>query len=225
MGVGDAGAAERTSVSRWDREGDASVAACGKVLQLHPRMKVETGLMPTEHSPDTVLLRAIEQSCDVHDGARCENVLKRPRGIIRLRRHDEGAVVAAQLLLHGAGASIINFDSRWGQESPRLSATYSASKEAVRALSRTVAREWGEHNIRVNAICPGGFTDNASVSMHKEHPEMQKFAMEAFKDNAFGRLGDPYEDVAPIVAFLASDDSHWLSGQTINADGGGWIAA
>ncbi|MGW0436272.1 SDR family NAD(P)-dependent oxidoreductase [Micromonospora sp. NPDC003197] len=125
----------------------------------------------------------------------------------------------------GAGASIINFGSRWGQESPKLSATYSASKEAVRALSRTVAREWGEYNIRVNAICPGGFTDNASASMHEQHPEMQKFAMEAFKDNAFGRPGDPYNDVAPIVVFLASDDSHWLSGQTINADGGGWIAA
>lgn len=125
----------------------------------------------------------------------------------------------------GAGASIINFGSRWGQESPRLSATYSPSKEAVRALSRTVAREWGEYNIRVNAICPGGFTDNATATMDQQLPEMQKYAMEAFKDNVYGRPGDPYEDVAPIVVFLASDDSHWLSGQTINADGGGWIAA
>ena len=125
----------------------------------------------------------------------------------------------------GAGASIINFGSRWGQESPKLTATYSAVKEAVRSLSRTVAREWGEYNIRVNAICPGGFTDNAAAYMGTQIPEMQEYAMAAFKDNVFGRPGDPYEDVAPIVAFLASDDSHWLSGQTINADGGGWITA
>ena len=108
-----------------------------------------------------------------------------------------------------------------GQESPKLTATYSAVKEAVRSLSRTVAREWGEYNIRVNAICPGGFTDNAAAYMGTQIPEMQEYAMAAFKDNVFGRPGDPYEDVAPIVAFLASDDSHWLSGQTINADGGG----
>lgn len=125
----------------------------------------------------------------------------------------------------GAGASIINFGSRWGQESPCLSSTYSPVKEAVRALSRTVAREWGVHNIRVNCICPGGFTDNAQNDMHLELPEMQEYAMNAFKDNCFHRLGDPHDDVAPIVVFLASDESHWLSGQTINADGGGWICA
>ena len=77
----------------------------------------------------------------------------------------------------------------------------------------------------MNAICPGGFTDNAAAYMGTQILEMQEYAMAAFKDNVFGRPGDPYEDVAPIVAFLASDDSHWLSGQTINADGGGWITA
>ncbi|MCD8027658.1 MAG: SDR family oxidoreductase [Erysipelotrichaceae bacterium] len=125
----------------------------------------------------------------------------------------------------GAGASIVNFGSRWGQESPKMSATYSAVKEVVRSLTRTVAREWGEYNIRVNCICPGGFTDNAKNDMDKQLPEMQAYAMEAFKDNVFHRAGDPYEDVAPILVFLASDDSHWMSGQTVNADGGGWITA
>lgn len=125
----------------------------------------------------------------------------------------------------GAGASIINFGSRWGMESPALSSTYSPVKEAVRALSRVVAREWGVHNIRVNAVCPGGFTDNAANHMDTQLPEMQKYAMAAFKDNVFDRLGDPYNDVAPIVVFLASDESHWMSGQTVNADGGGWITA
>ena len=125
----------------------------------------------------------------------------------------------------GYGASIVNFGSRWGMESPALSSTYSPVKEAVRALTRVVAREWGVHNIRVNAVCPGGFTDNAQNDLHTFPTEVQEYAMSAFKDNVFQRLGDPYEDVAPIVVFLASDDSHWMSGQTVNADGGGWITA
>lgn len=124
----------------------------------------------------------------------------------------------------GAGASIINFGSRWGQESPCMSGEYAPLKEAIRALSRTVAREWGQYNIRCNIVCPGGFTDNAKNDMHKQLPEMQQYAMAAFMDNAFHRTGDPYDDVAPVVVFLASDESKWLSGQTINVDGGGWMA-
>lgn len=125
----------------------------------------------------------------------------------------------------GAGASIINFGSRWGQESPKLAGCYSPVKEAVRALSRVVAREWGVNNIRVNCICPGGFTDNAKNDMSKQLPEMQKYAMQAFSDNVFQRPGDPYDDVAPIVVWLACDESKWFSGQTVSADGGGWICA
>lgn len=124
----------------------------------------------------------------------------------------------------GAGASIINFGSRWGQESPPMSGEYAPLKEAVRALSRTVAREWGQYNIRCNIVCPGGFTDNAQSDLHKQLPEMQKYAMAAFSDNSFRRPGDPYDDVAPVVVFLASDESKWLTGQTINVDGGGWMA-
>ncbi|MGN0071504.1 MAG: SDR family NAD(P)-dependent oxidoreductase [Atopobiaceae bacterium] len=124
----------------------------------------------------------------------------------------------------GAGASIINFGSRWGQESPKLAGEYSPLKESIRALSRVVAREWGQYNIRCNIVCPGGFTDNAKAHMNEQLPELQKFAMEQFSNNAFNRPGDPYSDVAPVVVFLASDDSKWLSGQTINVDGGGWMA-
>ncbi len=124
----------------------------------------------------------------------------------------------------GAGASIINFGSRWGQESPEMSGEYSPLKEAIRGLSRCVAREWGKYNIRCNIVCPGGFTDNCKNNMDQQLPEMQKYAMMAFMDNSFKRLGDPYDDVAPVVVFLATDESKWLNGQTINVDGGGWMA-
>ncbi|AIY44604.2 MULTISPECIES: SDR family oxidoreductase [Mycolicibacterium] len=52
-----------------------------------------------------------------------------------------------------------------------------------------------------------------------------EWARKAFKDNPFGRIGDPYDDVSPIFVFLASDDSHWMTGQNLHADGGVWISA
>jgi NAD(P)-dependent dehydrogenase (short-subunit alcohol dehydrogenase family) len=123
----------------------------------------------------------------------------------------------------GAGAAIINFGSASGMEGTPLQSAYDAAKEAIRGLSRAVAREWGQYNIRVNILCPGGFTDNCETDMHKLSKEAREWAMEAFKTNPFKRIGNPYEDVAPIVVFLASDESHWMTGQTVNADGGRWI--
>jgi NAD(P)-dependent dehydrogenase (short-subunit alcohol dehydrogenase family) len=125
----------------------------------------------------------------------------------------------------GAGASIINFGSASGMEGTPLQSAYAAAKEAVRGLSRSVAREWGQYNIRVNILCPGGFTDNCETDMDKLSPAARDWAMEAFKTNPFKRIGKPYEDVAPVVVFLASDESHWMTGQTVNADGGRWATA
>ena len=105
-----------------------------------------------------------------------------------------------------------------------MSGEYAPLKEAIRALSRTVASEWGQYNISCNIVCPGGFTDNALNNMNQQLPDMQHFAQAAFSDNSFHRPGDPYDDVAPVVVFLATDESKWLSGQTINVDGGGWMA-
>jgi NAD(P)-dependent dehydrogenase (short-subunit alcohol dehydrogenase family) len=125
----------------------------------------------------------------------------------------------------GAGASIINTSSKGGIEGTTFHAAYAAAKEAIRGLSRVVAREWGEYNIRVNTISPGGWTDNVDSQLHKRSPEVQDWARTAFKDNPFKRIGDPYDDVSPIFVFLASDDSHWMTGQNLHADGGVWISA
>lgn len=125
----------------------------------------------------------------------------------------------------GAGASIINFASEAAVAGLESFAPYAASKEAVRGLSRVVAREWGQYNIRVNTICPNGLTDNCEIGFGHLKPEVKKWAENAFSDNPFNRPGDPYKDVAPIVIFLASDDSQWITGQNIHADGGALINA
>lgn len=124
-----------------------------------------------------------------------------------------------------AGGSVINFASKAGPEGTPHHVAYAAAKEAVRGMSRVIAREWGEYNIRVNTLCPNGFTDNCEEGLKYQPKAIQEWADTAFKENPFGRAGNPYSDVAPVVVFLASDDSHWVTGQNIHADGGSWITA
>lgn len=119
----------------------------------------------------------------------------------------------------GAGGSIINFASEAGVAGTANYAPYAAAKEAVRGLSRVVAREWGADRIRVNTICPNGLTDN--IGDLDALPESFRDQVKtAFMANPFHRAGDPYKDVAPVVVFLASDNSGWITGQNIHADGG-----
>lgn len=124
----------------------------------------------------------------------------------------------------GAGCSVINFASEAGVSGDAFYAPYAAAKEAVRGLSRVVAREWGEHNIRVNTLCPNGMTDNIG-DLSSLSEDVREQVKAAFVANPFHRAGNPYEDVAPVVVFLISDDSRWITGQNIHADGGVLINA
>ncbi len=124
------------------------------------------------------------------------------------------------------GGSIINVGSRAGPEGTENHAAYAAAKEAIRGLSRVVAREWGKFNIRVNIICPVAPTDELlGEKMQQLNPEMQAWLQKNLLANMFHRLGDPYLDVAPAVVFLASDESRWITGQTMYVDGGRWMCA
>lgn len=114
------------------------------------------------------------------------------------------------------GGSIINLGSREGIMGGVGFGIYAATKEGIRALSRVGAREWGKYNIRVNVICPAALTPIA-VQYLKDNPEAADFYL---KDIALGRFGDPTEDIGPVAAYLASDGARYVSGQTINADGG-----
>ena len=91
-------------------------------------------------------------------------------------------------------------------------------------LTSVAAREFGPSNIRVNCVMPNGYTDNCDEGLKLQPEDIQEWAKTAFKDNPFGRPGDPYEDLAPVIVFLASDDSHWITGATIHADGGVYIS-
>ena len=114
------------------------------------------------------------------------------------------------------GGSIINFGSREGVYGGVGFGIYAATKEAIRGLSRTAAREWGKYKIRVNVVCPAALSP-AAVKFLAEHPK----DAEMYKSQiALGYFGDPFEDIGPVVLFLGTEDSRYVTGQTINTDGG-----
>ena len=115
-----------------------------------------------------------------------------------------------------SGGSIVNFGSGAGLSGLKEQASYAAAKEAIRGLSRVAANEWAQDNIRVNIVCPIALTEGVA-NWKENHPEQFK---EVADKIPMGRFGDPQKDIAPVVAFLLSDDSRYMTGQTIMADGG-----
>jgi NAD(P)-dependent dehydrogenase (short-subunit alcohol dehydrogenase family) len=112
------------------------------------------------------------------------------------------------------GGSIINMGSSYGIRCEPGFLAYAASKEAIRALTKTGAREWGKHKIRVNTILPSALSPKAIWYLE----ESKTYDLELSKV-AMGRFGAP-EDIAPTAIFLASDDSDYVTGQTIGVEGG-----
>jgi NAD(P)-dependent dehydrogenase (short-subunit alcohol dehydrogenase family) len=114
---------------------------------------------------------------------------------------------------------IVNFASSMGITGGTGFAAYNASKEAIRALTRTAAREWGADGIVVNAIAPAAATHHGEAGKQSE-------GYRIFIQNCpMGRQGDPELDIAPIAWFLCSDASRYLTGHTFMADGGAFMWA
>jgi len=123
---------------------------------------------------------------------------------------------AAMPHMKARGGSIINFGSYEGIHGGVGFAAYAATKEAIRGLSRTAARELGQYKIRVNVICPAALSPIAEQWV-KDFPEEAEKVMKLV---ALGYLGDCAKDIGPAALFLASEDSRYVTGQTINVDGG-----
>src|SRR6185436_7981084 len=114
---------------------------------------------------------------------------------------------------------IVNLCSLNGVNAHMFTAEYNTAKEALRALTRTAAREWARHGICANIICPAA----ATVSYEAFRRASPENAAKLVEQNPMGRMGDAEADIAPVVAFLASDDARYVTGNTIFVDGGGHI--
>jgi 3-oxoacyl-[acyl-carrier protein] reductase len=126
------------------------------------------------------------------------------------------AVQEAVKLFGPNGGSVINISSVVSRVTPPMSVVYSATKGAVDAATRVLAKELGPRKIRVNAINPGGVDTEGTREIGIPGSDLEKQMVAA---TPLGRFGQP-EDIAPIAVFLASADSGWLTGETIIASGG-----
>ena len=106
----------------------------------------------------------------------------------------------------------VTFSGGWSDLTP-----YVQSKGALIGLARSWAREFGKHGITVNAISPGAFPTDAE----KIHPDLAAYEKRIYDHQAIQRRGTP-GDISNILMFLASDAASFITGQTINVDGG-WI--
>lgn len=128
------------------------------------------------------------------------------------------AQLAARSMIETGGGVIVNVASivwhgGWDNMAP-----YVASKGGIVALTRALARELGPQAIRVNGVAPGAFPTAAEAA---QHPDLEAYEREILASQAIKRRGRA-EDVASLVSFLCGNESSFITGQTINVDGG-WI--
>jgi 3-oxoacyl-[acyl-carrier protein] reductase len=115
-----------------------------------------------------------------------------------------------------AGGSIINLSSVVATAAPPSASVYSATKAAVDAITRSLAKELGPRKIRVNAINPGMVETEGVRSAGIAESDLRR-QFEA--QTPLGRIGQP-QDIAPAAVFLASDDAGWITGETWHIAGG-----
>ena len=114
------------------------------------------------------------------------------------------------------GGSIVNISSVASTAAPPNASVYSATKAAVDAVTRSLAKELGPRRIRVNAINPGMVETEGFRTAGLEESDLRK-QVEA--QTPLGRIGRP-QDIAPAVVFLASEDAAWITGETLHISGG-----
>ena len=157
-------------------------------------------------SPDNIGRdsNAVEIPLEVFDRTMHVNV----RGHLLCARH-----AIPVMLERGGGAVIFTASAAAFVGEPERPA-YAMGKSALTALVRHIASRWGKQGIRANAIAPGlVLTETVQAGLNQE------FRDYAMRGTRSARLGRP-EDIAAMVAFLASDDGEWINGQAISVDGG-----
>ena len=125
-----------------------------------------------------------------------------------------GKLVLPSMIARGGGV-VLNISSIGGISPERGLGVYSVSKAALVSLTKVMAAEWGQHNVRANAICPGFIRTDFSAVLWKDEVRLSA----VLADQPIARLGTP-EDVAGLALYLASDAAAFCSGGVYMVDGG-----
>jgi len=137
-------------------------------------------------------------------------------------------LVGREMVSRGTGGRIINIASNAGKQASAMGAAYSASKFAVLGLTQASALDLAPHNITVNAVCPGPIDSDRLSYWERDRAQERGVSLEEFRGQIveeagqrtpLGRIAEA-EDVANMVAFLASDDASFITGQAYNVNGG-----
>ncbi|MEW4467411.1 SDR family oxidoreductase [Parasphingorhabdus sp. JC815] len=133
---------------------------------------------------------------------------------INAKSHLIATQAALPVMLENGGGAMIYTSSGAASGGSTWQVAYPMTKNAIHALSRHVAAKWGKKGIRANVICPGlVLTEAVEQHMTKEQVET------GLKAVPHVRLGHP-DDIAAVVALLASDDGAWINGQVYHVNGG-----
>ncbi len=129
-----------------------------------------------------------------------------------------GLILAAReaVKYFSGGGNIINIGSTASSMTPPNTSVYTATKGAVDAITRTLAKELGPRNIRVNSINPGMVETEGVRAAGFDQGD---FRTQVEAQTPLGRIGQ-VEDIAPAAVFLASDDAAWITGETLRVAGG-----
>ena len=138
------------------------------------------------------------------------------RGVVRTCKHG-----LAQMLRQGGGGSIVIVSSITALSGRSANVSYMTAKSGLLGLNRHIAVHYAKHGIRCNAVCPGALEQTPDWDEHP-NPVRRREAME--QAIPLGRLGTP-EDIAPMIAFLASDAASYATGGQFVVDGGITVAA
>ncbi|MFV8050541.1 SDR family NAD(P)-dependent oxidoreductase [Mycobacterium sp. 48b] len=129
---------------------------------------------------------------------------------------------AAYAAMRATGGRIINFGSAEAVMGSPISAVYAATKGAVQAWTRSAAKAWAADRVTVNALAPAVDTPGADRLREFLGPEMANLVEQQMKMTIplGGALGDPADDLGPVLVFLAGDGAGFITGQLIAVDGG-----
>jgi NAD(P)-dependent dehydrogenase (short-subunit alcohol dehydrogenase family) len=221
-------AREGMAVAVLDRDGAAAEAVAAEISGLAVTGDV-TAEAEVSNAVDAVLGRFHQIDLLVNNagiawmGPALEMPLEALQSMLRV--NVEGVFITCRAVLPHMVArrsgSVVNLASWAGKTGNAYFAGYSASKFAVIGLTQALAREMAPHGIRVNTICPGIVVDTAMRTAIEA--QQRQYGLPTTEERAstipVGRLSVP-DDVARIAAFLASDESAYMTGESINISGG-----
>lgn len=174
---------------------------------------------------DATSAKVIEAFGDIHGVVNNAGITK-DQLLLRMKEEDFDAVLKANLygtfyvskafaknLLKTRNASVVNISSVIGSSGNAGQSNYAASKAGVEGFTRSLALELASRNIRINAVAPGYISSDMTAALGED--QLKYFSEKI----PLGRAGEPHE-VAQTVAFLLSDASSYITGQTLHVNGG-----